>query len=111
MEHTVVAKVIYRDPGDSYDTVKQVELGAIEINSKEKVEEVAKKIADELNINEGLRYESYNEKDTHPTDFEFYLKTPSDEEWSYSEMYKIVLVDCLNIKGRLFVLKPFSLHD
>lgn len=111
MDYTVVAKVSYRDHGDYSDTVKQVELGDIEIDSKEAIGKVAEIITGQLKIREGLHYRGFTDKDTYPTDTEFYLYTGLDKEWEFSRMYKIELVDCIKIKGRLFVLTPFSLHE
>ena len=111
MEYTLVAKVSYRDHGDYHDTIKQVELGDIEINSKEAIENVAEAIASQLKIQDNLHYKGYSDEYVFPKDNEFYLETTPVGEWGLSKMYKIELVDCIKIKGRLFVLKPFGLHE
>ena len=111
MEYTLVAKVSYRDHGDYEDTVKQVELGNREIDSKEAIERVAEAIASQLKIQDTLHYNGYSDEDVFPKHNEFYLETTPVGEWGSSKMYKIELVDCIKIKGRLFVLKAFSLYE
>lgn len=109
MEYTVVAKVSYREHGDDYDKYRQVELGDMEIDSKEAIESVAETIASELKIQDGLHYKGFGVD--YPKSHEFYLETTPIGDYHSTDMYKVELVDCIKIKGRLFTLKPFYLWE
>ncbi|PLS19054.1 hypothetical protein CVD28_01220 [Bacillus sp. M6-12] len=106
MEYVLMAKVSYRQPGDYEDTIKRVDLGDIEIQSKEDIDHVCQKIAWDLNLKEDIHFNSFSEQ--YPSSSEFYLET-KEELYGLNKMYKVRLIDCIRIKGRLFELKPFEI--
>jgi hypothetical protein len=107
MEYTLIAKVSYRQSGDSYDTVKQVDLGDMEIKSKEDIDHLCRKVAWDLNLKEDIYFDSSLRE--YPNHSEFYLET-KQEPYGINDMYKVQLIDCIRIKGRLFELKPLEIY-